>query len=620
MADFALNPDLASSYQVPGVYAYSSKAGAAPSALNRRVLLLGYKTSAGTAQAGSLKRLLSEDDAVRWAGKGSSIHRMFRDFTSQPESAAGEVWAMLLNAPSGTAQTRKITVIAAPSGAVLDGSSTTAAAPGIWTLWICGKRFDCQIALGDSYATIAANMTAQIVAGQDELPCTAGVASATITLTSRHAALSSADLPVMSAFSTEGMALAASCGTLTFASAATGAGSVSLAVSTLTAATAIANTDTANAINAALIAAINNTSAFSVRAAQPSTPGAVATLVLNDNCEINWLATSITSGIATTLTVDCGASAAGLPSSATPSLSTVLTTLSSEEPFGQIVTDLTGAGSYVTAAGTTQTGSATDYSVLGSLSSWIELRGNGLNCAGQRLLFADTRSLALAGAVPVGTSPQLTQSPRYFAETIPGSPCQAVASAARCAAIVVGNLDYPSFNYAGAQIRTDGRVPYLAPRREIRLSDSDCNAAMLSYFLTPLRVGSSGNVEIVSGRTTAKPSASVDFRYSFWSVMLADDYMRDDLRATIAGVILGKTLKTAAPPRTARAISPDSINTAVASRIEKYDSLDIFDGSDDLVTAIESGVKVSPQRIDVKVPKRFAIPAEQVSIYTALAS
>jgi hypothetical protein len=143
---------------------------------------------------------------------------------------------------------------------------------------------------------------------------------------------------------------------------------------------------------------------------------------------------------------------------------------------------------------------------------------------------------------------------------------------------------------------------------------------MLSYFLTPLRVGSSGNVEIVSGRTTAKPSATVDFRYSFWGVMLADDYMRDDLRSTIAGVIQGRTLKTAAPPRTARAISPDSISTAVASRIEKYDSLDIFDGSEDLVTAIESGVKVSPQRIDVKVPKRFAIPAEQVSIYTALAS
>ena len=619
MAQIPLNPDLPSSYQVPGVYVYSSKAGSAPSASNRRVLLLGYKTSAGSAQAGSLKRLFSEDDAVRWAGKGSAIHRMFRDFTAQPESIAGEVWAMLMNAPSGTAQTRKITVIAAPSAAVLDVNSTAAAAPGFWTLWICGKRFDCQIALGDTYATIATNMVAQIQAGQDELPCTASVSTATITLTARHAALSSADMPIMSAFSTEAMSVAASCGTLTFATAASGGGSVKLNVSTLeVSATIVAGP--VNDVNTAVIAAINNTSAFSVRAAQPAVVGAVATLIMNDNCEVNWIATSITSGIATTLAVDCGANASGLPSAATPSLATVLSTLSSEDPWGCIVTDLGGAGSYVTAAGLTQTGSLTDYSVLGSLSSWMELRGNGLNCASQRLLIADSRSLSLAGAVPVGTSPLLTASPRYFVETIPGSPCQAVSSAARCAAIVVGHADYPNFNYAGTQLRTDGRVPYLAPRRELRLSDSDCNAAMLSYFLSPLRVGSSGNVEIVSGRTTAKPSASIDFRYSFWGVILADDYMRDDLRVNLSQVIAGKTLKTNAPARTANAINPESIKTAVASRMEFYDSQDIFDGSDDMIPAIATSVTVLPQRIDVKAPKRFAIPAEQVSVFTALQS
>lgn len=618
MAQIPLNPDLPSSYQVPGVYVYSSKAGLASSASNRRVLLLGYKTSAGTAQAGSIKRILSEDDVVRWAGKGSPLHRMYRDFTAQPESAAGEVYAMLLNAPSGTAQTRKIKVLELPIGAVLGSTGTGAIAPGFWTLWICGKRFDCQVANGDTYATIAANMLAQIVAGQDELPCTAAVASETITLTARIAALSSADMPVVSQFSTESMGLAASCGTLTYASAASGAGSTSLTVSTLTASASIANLDTANAINAAMIVAINNAAAFSVRAAQPSTPGAVATLICNDGCEINWVATSITSTITTTLTVDVGANGSGLPSSATPSLATALSTLSSEDPWGCIVTDMGGAGSYVTASGLTQTGSLTDYSVLGSLSSWIELRGNGLNCASQRLLIADSRSLSLAGAVPVGTSPLLTASPRYFVETIPGSPCQAVASAARCAALVVGHADYPAFNFAGSQLRTDGRVPYLAPRRELRLSDSDCNAAMLSYFLTPLRVGSSGNVEIVSGRTTAKPSASIDFRYSFWSVMLSDDYMRDDLRANLSQVIAGKTLKTNAPARTANAINPESIKTAVASRMEFYDSQDIFDGSDDMIPAIATSVTVLPQRIDVKAPKRFAIPAEQVSVFTAL--
>ena len=54
--------------------------------------------------------------------------------------------------------------------------------------------------------------------------------------------------------------------------------------------------------------------------------------------------------------------------------------------------------------------------------------------------------------------------------------------------------------------------------------------------------------------------------------------------------------------------------------MEKYDSLDIFNRSDDLIAGIEADVKVSPQRIDVKVPKDFTIPAEQISIVTQLAA
>ena len=86
----------------------------------------GYKTSAGTAQAGSLKRLLSEDDAVRWAGRDrrsiacSAILRR-----SQKAHRRGSVGDAAERA-SGTAQTRKITVIAAPSAAVLDVTSTAA--------------------------------------------------------------------------------------------------------------------------------------------------------------------------------------------------------------------------------------------------------------------------------------------------------------------------------------------------------------------------------------------------------------------------------------------------------------------------------------------------------------
>ena len=144
---------------------------------------------------------------------------------------------------------------------------------------------------------------------------------------------------------------------------------------------------------------------------------------------------------------------------------------------------------------------------------------------------------------------------------------------------------------------------------------------MLTYFMTPLRSNDSGQMAVVSGRTTAKPSASLDFRYSFWGVALADDYIRDDLRASLPVVIAGRNLKNYSQPRTQFTTNADAILTSIASRMKYYDSLDIFDGADSLIPGLAAEVNTSlPSRIDVKLLKRFAIPAEQVSIYTQLAA
>lgn len=619
MANLPLNPDLPISYQVPGVYVFLSRAGAAPPATNRRVLLLGYKTSAGTAPAGTPKRVLSEDDVVNFAGKGSDLHRIYRAFVAQSANTGADIWIMPMTAPSGTAQTRLITFLQAPSGATLGTGNTGAVAAGFVTVWICGYRYDTQIANGDTYATIAANVAAQITANQDNLPCTASVASATVTLTMRHAALTSADLPIMVTFSSTTMAVAASPGTLTFATNAAADGSVSVGIASQSAGYSFSSGDTVNAINAGLIAAINNATAFPVTAAQPGTPGAVATLFFVEDRVFNWATTSITTAATTAVTPAWGASAAGLPSSATPSLASVLTTLNAQEAFKLWITNFTGAGAAVTASGFTQTGSVTDYSVLGTISSNIEQQANGLNCKGQMVLMADTRSLAVTGAIPSSTTPALTASPRYFLGWCAASPQQGVESAARMAAAIMANIDYPNFNYAGTALLTDQRTPYLLPHNATRPSDSDVNAAMLTYFLTPLRANSNNQLAIVSGRTTAKPTANLDFRYSFWGVALADDFIRDDLRASLPVVIQGKNLKNYSPPRTQFTTDKDAIRTAVGSRMSFYDSLDIFDGADSLMGALEDAVNpVLPSRVDVKLPKRFAIPAEQISIYTQL--
>ena len=615
------NPDLPVSWGVPGVYVFESRAGAAPNANNRRVLLLGYKTSAGTQPAGTPLRLLSEDDAVQGCGKGSDLHRMYRCFNAQSTSTGADIWAMPMNAPSGTAQTRLLKFLQSPTGAVLGTGNSGAVAAGFVSVWICGVRFDTQIANGDTYATIAANVAAQIQANQDFLPCTASVASDTVTLTARHTALTSADLPVMVTFSNAAMAVSASPGTITFATNAAADGSAITGIATQTAASAFLSGATANSINAGHITAVNNANAFPVVAAQPSTPGAVATLFFVADRVFNWAYTAITTAATTTMTPAWGSDASGLPSSATPSLATILGNVEQQDAFKLLVTNFTGAGSKVAMASFTVTGSTSDYSVMGAMSSEVERLGNGQLCKGSVLLFADTRSLATAGSIPAGTTPALTASPRYFMGWCPASPQQAIESAARMAALIALHLDYPPFNYAGQVLVTDSRTPYLLPHAAVLPGDPDLNAAMLTYRMAPLRQNTSGQMTIVSGRTTAAPSATLDFSYSFWGVLLADDFVRDDLRASMPASIAGKSLKNYSPSRTQYTTNADAVKTAVAARMVYYDSIDIFDGTDSLVPALAAEVNVAlPTRIDVKLPKRFPIPAEQISIVTQVAS
>lgn len=613
------NPDLPISYQVPGVYVFLSRAGAAPPATARRILFLGYKTSAGSAPAGTPKRILSEDDVINFAGKGSDLHRMVRAFLAQSTSSGADLWILPMTAPSGAAQTRLVTFLQAPSGAELGTGGTGAAAAGFVTVWICGYRFDTQIATGDTFATIASNVCAQIQANQDNLPCTASVVGATVTLTMRHAALTSADLPIIVTFSNTTMGLAASPGTVTFATTAAADGTATLGIATQVATSSFSSGALVAAIGAGMVTAVNNASAFPVTAAQTA-PSASLTLFYVADRVFNWAYTSITTAATTTMTPAWGTNASGLPSSATPSLSTVLTTIGAQQAYKLWVSPFTGAGSVIAATGQTQTGSTSDYSVLGTLSNHIETQGNGLSCKGQVLLLTDTRALATAGSLPTGTTPLLTASPRYFLCWAPALPQQAVEVSARVASLIALHLDYPAFNYAGQALLTDSRSPFLLPHEAVRPSDSDCNAAMLTYFMTPLRSNDNGQLAIMSGRTTAKPTASLDFRYAWWSVQLADDFIRDDLMATIPAAIAGKSLKNYSPPHSQFTTTADAVRTAVASRIQYYDSLDIFDGADSLLPGLASEVNMSlPSRVDVKLLKRFAIPAEQVSVYSQMA-
>lgn len=609
-----LNPDLPSTYAVPGVYGAISTQGSGPVGPNRRVLFLSYKTSAGIAQAAVPVRVNSEDDAVSYAGKGSDLVRMYRAFNSHGGTGA-EVWFCPMAAPSGTAQTRKVTILARPSDATTLGVNTSAQAAGFVTVMIAGYRADAIIANGDTFSTIASSLHTELLKIEDQLPCTVSISTATLTFTARHAALTSADFPITVTFSSTSMGVAASPGTLTLASTASGAGSVTLYCATQSASGSISNTDTASTIARALSTGINAANAFPLTSCNPS--GAVITLFYVADRVCNWLATAITTAITTTMTPAWGSDAAGLPSSSSPSLANALTNIgsvaSAQGAFRVWVTNFTGAGSFITDAAYDQAGSTTSYAAMGTISSFIEAQGNGLNCKGQVVIFGDSRSLAVAGALPVGTTPALTASPRYFPDWVPACPQQAYEIAARDAAMVIAE-DFMPRNYAGSVLRTDGKVPLIGVHPAVSMSDSDANSAMMSYYMAPVRMNAFGQYTIVSGRTSAKPSATMDVRYAWRGQILTCDYMRDDYISYMAGIIKGKSIKRYSAPSTTNTISPEAIRDLTTARMMEWDDMDFFDGAAALKDFVQSSVNVvNPARVDVSLPIRVPAPLEQLS-------
>lgn len=617
------NPDLPISVQLPGVYVYLSLVGAAPTQAPTRVLFLSYKTSAGTAAAGTLFRGLSEDEVITKCGTGSGLHRYFRAFCAAGGANVGaETWFMPMSAPSGTAQTKFVKVLEAPTGAVTGSVATGAAAAGYWSMWVAGKQYDSTIANGATFATIMQDMVAQIQADQDFLPCTATYSGGQIVLTSRVAALAGQDFSVAVRFSSAAMGLAASPGVLSVTGASSGAGVLTVRnYQDWSVSISIANLDTATTTSTALTTAINASNATVLKAAEPTVKTGDVTLYYVEDRPLNFLGAEITSTITQTISAAWGTAASGLPSSSSPSLATVLTNLAASQVFRLWVTDFTGQAANITAAGVTQVGTITDYGVMGTIAtSLITQNGGGMGQnKGQILLWGHTGGLAYVGAVHTGTSPNLTTTPLTFPVWSRSNPMPAGDLAARNAAIIAKNISYPPFNYAGQVITTDARTPWLLPHPSVRPTDSDTNAAIASYFVSPLRTNDSGELAIVSGRTSAKPSATIDRGYAFWGFMLTDLAVRDRLLVAMAQVIQGKTLKAYGEANTEFVTTTDALKAAVGAEMFAMDALDWFDGASGLVDALQ--VERNPQqpaRVDVKMPKRYPMPLEQLSVVAQL--
>jgi phage tail sheath gpL-like len=166
--------DVPANTRVPFVFVEidNSQAQQGPSLLAYRALLIGQKTSAGTATANQLYKVTSVKDVQDLAGRGSMLHRMAIAWFAN--NSFTETWiGVLADNGAGVAAT----------GTIAFGGTVTKA--GTLSLYLGGELVEVGVAVGESNSTTATNVAAAINAAAD-LPVTANAASAVVTLTQRH--------------------------------------------------------------------------------------------------------------------------------------------------------------------------------------------------------------------------------------------------------------------------------------------------------------------------------------------------------------------------------------------------------------------------------------------------
>lgn len=169
--------DISSSLRVPfvSVEIDPSQASQGPALLAYRALLIGQRTSAGTASANSLHRVTSVADVITLAGRGSILHRMAIAWFASNRST--ELWIGVLDdAGAGVAAAGTITV------------SGDATADGTIALYFGGRRVTVAVSAGDEDSEIATAIAAAIQADLDLVVSAAvdGVTAEEVDVTFRH--------------------------------------------------------------------------------------------------------------------------------------------------------------------------------------------------------------------------------------------------------------------------------------------------------------------------------------------------------------------------------------------------------------------------------------------------
>jgi len=152
-------------------YDTSRAAAGLPSGANK-VLLLGQKTSAGTAEVNVPKEIYSESDAIKYFGAGSILHQMVAAAITANKYVY--LYAMCVaDADESVAASGTITVTGPATGA------------GLMTVNIGNVSLEKSVASGDAAADIASDI-ADLINNKPALPVSATAAAGVVTLTAKN--------------------------------------------------------------------------------------------------------------------------------------------------------------------------------------------------------------------------------------------------------------------------------------------------------------------------------------------------------------------------------------------------------------------------------------------------
>jgi phage tail sheath gpL-like len=573
-----LNPDLPSSWLIPGIYLSLDLSGAPPSVTTvpKRLLLVGHKTDGGIATLNTIVQLNGPAAALLWFGRGSEVLRLFNAARAQIGGGVADIYGLAVPEPVGGVQSNHLVTFVG-----------TAKATSAIELLICGYRVPVPVAAGDAPSTIAA-AAVRAVRSVDALPVQPSSVGPTLWLTYRVRGRVGNDLPIIVNTPVE-IGVKASPGTITFEGRAAGAGAVALSIGAKTIQIELADGDTGEAVASRLALELN-------RGANPCSAqasGAVMTLEYVRDRVVHRIAVEIFGSTGLTARLAVGTVGEGAPQ-----VGAALAQIAAQSAFPCWVSAFD------------------DAATLGPMAEHIETQANGRIQKDQQLFVGSTEALAIAGRIPTSSTPALTSSPRYAVAWCPDSPQQAYELAARAAARVCVE-DFHPYNYNGEPLSTRDGIPLLLPHPSARPDADELNAALRSYFLTPLVTDEQGSrLTILRDRTTAN---ATDERLWAWGTMRSLAFYRRDLAAFLRSRFSQKNIKLFGTPRTPRTVSLTSIRDAVFERVRSWDNADLFDGADDLKTAIQVAPNANTQgRVDIFVPCRPPRKLDQLSGVAAL--